>query len=111
MLTTAICRRRLHHDGELAHGRADQRSRFPVGGIVDPPTGGSASGCPAADYAGVSGKVALVQRGTCPFVTKWSLAQAAGATGVIIYNEGNTPARRIRSSSTTSPTRRRRSRP
>ena len=41
----------------------------------------------------MSGKVALVQRGTCPFVTKWSLAQAAGATGVIIYNEGNTPAR------------------
>ena len=66
---------------------------FPVGGIVDPPTGGSASGCLAADYTGVSGKVALVQRGTCPFVEKWSLAQAAGATGVIIYNEGNTPAR------------------
>ncbi len=66
---------------------------FPVGGIVDPPTGGSASGCQDADYGGVSGKVALVQRGTCPFVQKWSLAQAAGATGVIIYNEGNTPAR------------------
>ena len=28
---------------------------FPVGGIIDPPTGGSASGCAAADYAGVSG--------------------------------------------------------
>ena len=66
---------------------------FPVGGILDPPTGGSDSGCEAADYAGVSGKVALVQRGTCPFVDKWSLAQAAGATGVIIYNEGNTPER------------------
>ena len=66
---------------------------FPVGGIVDPPTGGSDSGCAAADYTGVSGKVALVQRGTCAFVDKWSLAQAAGATGVIIYNEGNTPAR------------------
>ena len=66
---------------------------FPVGGIVDPPTGGSTSGCAPADYAGVSGKVALVQRGTCPFVDKWSLAQAAGATGVIIYNEGNTPER------------------
>ena len=66
---------------------------FPVGGIVDPPTGGSASGCAAADYTGVTGKVALVQRGTCPFVDKWSLAQAAGATGVIIYNEGNTPER------------------
>src|SRR6478609_590862 len=66
---------------------------FPVGGIVDPPTGGSTSGCAEGDYAGVAGKVALVQRGTCAFVTKWSLAQAAGATGVIIYNEGNTPAR------------------
>ena len=66
---------------------------FPVKGIVDPPTGGSASGCAASDYAGVAGKVALVQRGTCAFVTKWSLAQAAGATGVIIYNEGNTPGR------------------
>ncbi|WP_185995463.1 M28 family metallopeptidase [Nocardioides campestrisoli] len=66
---------------------------FPVGGIVDPPTGGSTSGCAAADYAGVEGKVALVQRGTCAFVDKWQLAQAAGATGVIIYNEGNTPER------------------
>ena len=66
---------------------------FPVGGIVDPPTGGSASGCTAADYAGVAGKVALVQRGTCPFVTKTALAEEAGATAVIIYNEGNTPDR------------------
>ncbi|WP_110180964.1 M28 family metallopeptidase [Nocardioides solisilvae] len=66
---------------------------FPVGGIVDPPTGGSASGCAPEDYAGVAGQVALVQRGTCPFVDKWQLAQAAGATGVIIYNEGNTPER------------------
>src|SRR6202008_1747095 len=38
-------------------------------------------------------KIALVQRGTCAFVEKWSLAQAAGAVGGIIYNEGNTPAR------------------
>ncbi len=66
---------------------------FPVGGIVDPPTGGSASGCAAADYDGVKGKIALVQRGTCAFIEKWQLAQAAGATGVIIYNEGNTPDR------------------
>ncbi len=66
---------------------------FLVGGIVDPPTGGSASGCSAAEFVGVAGKVALIQRGTCAFVDKWALAQAAGATGVIIYNEGNTPAR------------------
>ena len=66
---------------------------FPVGEIDDPPAGGGDSGCKAEDYAGVSGKVALVQRGTCSFVAKWPFAQAAGATGVIIYNEGNTPAR------------------
>jgi Zn-dependent M28 family amino/carboxypeptidase len=66
---------------------------FPVGEIDDPPVGGGDSGCKAADYAGVSGKVALVQRGTCSFVAKWALAEEAGATAVIIYNEGNTPAR------------------
>jgi Zn-dependent M28 family amino/carboxypeptidase len=66
---------------------------FPVGEIDDPPVGGGDSGCKAEDYAGVSGKVALVQRGTCSFVAKWQFAQAAGATGVIIYNEGNTPER------------------
>jgi Zn-dependent M28 family amino/carboxypeptidase len=66
---------------------------FPVGEIDDPPVGGGDSGCKAADYTGVSGKVALVQRGTCAFVAKWALAEEAGATAVIIYNEGNTPAR------------------
>jgi Zn-dependent M28 family amino/carboxypeptidase len=66
---------------------------FPVGGILDPPTGGSEAGCKPEDYAGVAGKIALVQRGFCAFVDKWQYAQAAGATGVIIYNEGNTPAR------------------
>lgn len=67
---------------------------IPVNNIVDPPTGGSAAGCEVEDYpAAVTGKVALVQRGTCPFVQKWAAAQDAGAAGVIIYNEGNTPAR------------------
>ena len=84
----------LHRHGQLADDRAVRtRPVFPVGGIVDPPTGGSASGCTAADYAGVAGKVALVQRGTCTFVTKTALAEEAGATAVIIYNEGNTPER------------------
>src|SRR4051794_22222070 len=66
---------------------------FPVKGILDPPTGGSASGCQASDYDGVKDKVALVQRGTCAFIEKWQFAQAAGATGIIIYDEGNTPER------------------
>jgi Zn-dependent M28 family amino/carboxypeptidase len=66
----------------------------PVGGIQIPSPGGSESGCDAADYpAEVDGAVALIQRGTCPFVQKWELAEEAGAVGVIIFNEGDTPAR------------------
>ena len=66
----------------------------PVGGIVIPSPGGTASGCDAGDYpAAVAGAVALIQRGTCAFVQKIDLAVEAGAVGVIIFNEGNTPAR------------------
>jgi hypothetical protein len=64
--------------------------------VVDPPVGGSTSGCQQADYDAapdLTGKVALIQRGECPFVDKWALAEENGAVGVIIYNEGNTPAR------------------
>jgi Zn-dependent M28 family amino/carboxypeptidase len=64
----------------------------PAGGIVIPPTAtpSSASGCTAADFAGfVAGRVALVQRGTCTFGTKALNAQAAGASGIIVFNEGN----------------------
>ncbi len=64
----------------------------PAGGIVIPPTPApsSASGCTAADFTGfVPGRVALIQRGTCPFGVKVQNAQAAGATGVVIFNEGN----------------------
>jgi hypothetical protein len=63
-----------------------------AGGIIIPPTAtpSSASGCTAADFAGfVAGNVALVQRGTCTFGTKALNAQAAGASGIIIFNEGN----------------------
>jgi Zn-dependent M28 family amino/carboxypeptidase len=64
----------------------------PAGGIVIPPTptSSSASGCTAADFAGfVPGRIALIQRGTCFFGEKVLNAQAAGASGVIIFNEGN----------------------
>jgi len=62
-----------------------------AGGIIIPPTPApsSASGCTAADFTGLAGRVALVQRGTCTFGTKALNAQAAGATGIIIFNEGN----------------------
>lgn len=52
------------------------------------------SGCQAADFAGFpAGNIALIQRGTCTFALKALNAQAAGATAVIIFNQGNTPER------------------
>src|SRR6202043_406001 len=44
----------------------------------------------AADFSTfAAGRIALIQRGTCTFGTKVLNAQAAGASGVIIFNEGN----------------------
>ncbi|MFI0355416.1 M28 family metallopeptidase [Actinomadura sp. 9N407] len=53
------------------------------------PAPGSSSGCEATDFAGfTAGNIALLQRGTCDFEVKAANAQAAGATGAIIFNEG-----------------------
>jgi hypothetical protein len=63
-----------------------------AGGIIIPPTPtpSSASGCTMSDFSGfVPGRIALIQRGTCFFGEKVLNAQAAGASGVIIFNEGN----------------------
>jgi hypothetical protein len=64
----------------------------PAGGIIIPPTpnsNGSSSGCTSADFSGfTAGNIALIQRGTCTFGTKVLNAEAAGASGVIIFNEG-----------------------
>src|SRR5262245_47313159 len=65
----------------------------PAGGIVLPPTTTptSASGCSPSDFSGfTAGRVALIQRGGCNFGVKVQNAQAAKASGVIIFNEGNT---------------------
>ena len=49
----------------------------------------SNSGCEAADFSGfVAGNIALIQRGTCAFAIKAANAEAAGAAGAIIFNEG-----------------------
>jgi hypothetical protein len=66
----------------------------PSGGIVMPPNqNGSTStaGCTSADFDSntMTGKVALIQRGGCNYGVKVLNAKAAGAVGVIIFNEGN----------------------
>ena len=55
----------------------------PAGGRLDERLRGD--GLPAA----TAGKIALIQRGTCTFRVKADNATAAGAIGVVIFNEGN----------------------
>lgn len=62
-----------------------------AGGINTNPADTSTSGCEQADYdaAGfTAGDVALIQRGTCTFVSKVNLAVANGASAVVMFNEG-----------------------
>ena len=50
----------------------------------------STSGCEASDFTGfTAGNIALVQRGTCTFADKVNNAIAAGAIGVVVFNQGN----------------------
>jgi Zn-dependent M28 family amino/carboxypeptidase len=54
------------------------------------PASTSDAGCDAEDFADAdfTGAIALIQRGTCDFAVKVANAEAAGAIGVIIFNEG-----------------------
>ena len=55
---------------------------------------GSTSGCETVDFAGFpAGNIALLQRGVCTFELKAENAAAAGAVGIVIFNQGNTPDR------------------
>lgn len=55
----------------------------------------STSGCEPEDFTGFpSGSIALIQRGACTFQIKAENAAAAGATGVIIFNQGDTEDRK-----------------
>jgi len=60
--------------------------------LVLPPTpapNGSTSACEAEDFAGFTpGNIALIQRGTCPYVQKAANAQEFGASAIILFNEG-----------------------
>jgi Zn-dependent M28 family amino/carboxypeptidase len=59
--------------------------------IGDP--AGSSSGCEVGDFAGfTAGNVALMQRGACSFAIKAQNAEAAGASGAVIFNQGTPPS-------------------
>lgn len=54
----------------------------------------STSGCEASDFVGFpAGNIALIRRGACTFRLKALNAEAAGAVGAIIFNQGNIPER------------------
>jgi Zn-dependent M28 family amino/carboxypeptidase len=62
--------------------------------VPSPRPNASTSGCEPADFAGFPrGAIALLQRGNCFFRTKVANAVAAGASAVVVFNEGN-PGRR-----------------
>jgi Zn-dependent M28 family amino/carboxypeptidase len=51
------------------------------------------SGCEPEDFATFpAGSLALLQRGTCTFAQKGNTAAAAGAVGIIFFNQGNDPS-------------------
>jgi Zn-dependent M28 family amino/carboxypeptidase len=62
----------------------------PVDLVLPPaPATTSTSGCETADFDRfVAGRIALIQRGRCGFATKVRNAGFAGASGVIVFNEG-----------------------
>ena len=70
-------------------GVADNIVPLPVG----QPDSTSNAGCEDSDFAGFTGDIALIQRGTCFFSDKIANAVEAGADAVIIFNEGNSPER------------------
>jgi extracellular elastinolytic metalloproteinase len=79
--------------------------RQPITGIAQfgnplDPTGVTANvqlssvlnGCTALPAGSLTGKIGLIERGTCDFVVKVKNAQNAGATAAIIYNAPTSPA-------------------
>jgi len=54
----------------------------------------STSGCDPEDFDGFpEGRIALIQRGSCTYEQKAQNAAAAGASGVIVFNEGQSGRR------------------
>jgi PA domain len=73
-------------------GDGDVTAQAVVVDFTEPTTQASASssGCEASDYDSldVTGKVVLLQRGTCDFGLKAEITAAEGAAAAVIFNEG-----------------------
>lgn len=70
------------------------RVRFEDVGIVSGPLvrAEPRNGCtPLTNASALSGKLALVIRGTCDFLVKYTNAQNAGARAIVVYNDGTAP--------------------
>jgi Zn-dependent M28 family amino/carboxypeptidase len=64
--------------------------------VPSPRPNASTSGCEPSDFAGFPrGGVALVQRGACTFRQKAANAVAAGASAIVVFNEGNEGRREL----------------
>lgn len=72
---------------QASFGPAATVSNFAPNSAVVVATGSNAEGCTTFDNAAaVSGHIAIIDRGTCGFAVKARLAEAAGATAVILAN-------------------------
>ena len=72
-------------------GDGDSTAPVTVVDFKEPNTTASNSnaGCEASDFTGFpAGNIALIQRGSCDFGLKVENAKAAGASGVVLFNEG-----------------------
>ena len=63
----------------------DYSPSTPQGGLTGT-LAAAGDGCQTSDFSGVSGRIALVERGTCFFAIKAVNAERAGASAVIVYN-------------------------
>jgi Zn-dependent M28 family amino/carboxypeptidase len=78
------------HNVATGTGEGDVTAAVVAVDINLTPPRANTSGCEVADFAGFpAGSIALIQRGGCPFGDKALNAEAAGAAGVILFNQGD----------------------
>ena len=74
----------IHHQ-LLLHGSTEGDDSDGIGGI----TSDACSALTSANAASMNGKIALIERGDCSFISKVKVAQDAGAKAVIVINRND----------------------